>query len=146
MLDGKEKKIIQLRLWFIVSGVLWWITTLVPLTSSYSLISMFRVLESGWDKFLYGIPFFNGLLMIFFGILILPLLNSRKLLIYLILILDLNLTTLFLSQILQQHSPYLWNQPAIYLVIAAFVLFLGNFLAFLMINSHSSQEGDSELI
>ncbi|RLI62518.1 MAG: hypothetical protein DRO88_11765 [Promethearchaeia archaeon] len=131
------KLILQLRLWFIGSGILWWISMLVPLTSFFPLILMFQVVGEGWERFLYSIPLINGGLMIIFGIFLSKFIHSQKLGFYLILFLDLNLTTLFLSQIFQDHTPYLWNQPGIYLIITALILFLGCFLGFLQINSPS---------
>ncbi len=114
------------------SGLILLISFILPITNTYSLFDLIRIFSDVELRLLYLVPFINGIFRIIISLFLPQILKKRRLWLYLLLIFDINISTLFLSDILKEHSPYIWQNVAIYGFILATILYLIGFLAILL--------------
>lgn len=117
------------------SGIILLISFFLPIINTYSLFDLIRIFSDIRLKLLYMVPILNAIFRIFIALFLPRFLKKRKLWLYLLLIFDINITTLFLSDIFQEHNPYLWQNVAIYGFIFATVLYLIGFLRILLLDN-----------
>lgn len=129
----KLKKLFWLRVLMIVSGICLLCGIFLPLTVSYSLITIFEVSTDPWENFVYAIPYFNSVLILASGFFLEKIYRYRKFVLYIILIINSNLTTLLLAGLFQTHGSYLWRNPAIFFIITGSFFSIVSFIGILAI-------------
>ncbi|WP_457556942.1 hypothetical protein [Candidatus Harpocratesius sp.] len=132
MVKTKLKTLLIIRLMILGSGLILLISFILPITNTYSLFDLIRIFSDVELRLLYLVPFINGIFRIIISLFLPQILKKRRLWLYLLLIFDINISTLFLSDILKEHSPYIWQNVAIYGFILATILYLIGFLAILL--------------
>ncbi|MCF2141333.1 MAG: hypothetical protein K9W44_14840 [Candidatus Lokiarchaeota archaeon] len=135
MVKNSLETLFVIRSMILGSGIILLISFFLPIINTYSLFDLIRIFSDIRLKLLYMVPILNAIFRIFIALFLPRFLKKRKLWLYLLLIFDINITTLFLSDIFQEHNPYLWQNVAIYGFIFATVLYLIGFLRILLLDN-----------
>ncbi len=139
-MSQKTHGILFVQATLIVSALLFLLSGFVPLAGEYSILQLYILLQGNSYRFIYLVPWIcsGGLLLI--GPFLHRWLRIKRIYLYILLILILNLELVLINEVFQQHGSYVWQNLGIFLLIGAVACYILGFLQLLTVKSPQLDE------
>ncbi|MHA1672950.1 MAG: hypothetical protein ACTSYI_04930 [Promethearchaeota archaeon] len=136
----KTHGILFVQATLIVSASLFLLSGFVPLAGEYSILQLFILLHGNPYRLIYLIPWICSGSLLLIGPFLHRWLRIKRIYLYILLILILNLEIVLINEVFQQHGSYVWQNTCIYLLIGAVACYILGFLQLLTVKSPQFDE------
>ena len=139
-MSQKTHGILFVRVTLIASALLFLISGFVPLAGDYSILDLYMIWQVSPYRWIYLLPWICSGSLLLIGPFLLQWLRIKRIYLYIILIVVLNLEIVLLNEVFQQHGSYVWQNTSIYLLIGAVAFYILGFLQLLTMKSPQIDE------